>query len=852
MRKSISFIHIQDQPAIIHKHLMTADNTSLPVTEALPELDKALGSHDKAVLVAPPGAGKTTLVPLHLLKQDWCKNKKLILLEPRRLAARAAARQMASRLGEKVGETVGYLMRFDKKISKSTRIVVVTEGVYSRMVLDDPELSSVAAVLFDEFHERSLDADFGLALTLDIMEGLRPDLKILVMSATLDGARIAKVLQGAPLIESKGRSFPVDIVYQPRKATDSIEEAMAKAIRHWLSSQPESILAFLPGQREIKKTAQLLADTVDKNTIIAPLYGAMDIKEQDIAIKPADQGHRKVVLATSIAETSLTIDGIGVVIDSGLSRVPVFEPSTGVTRLETVRASRASVDQRAGRAGRTARGIAVRLWHEGQTSSLQDFQTPEIFSADLSNLVLDSAAFGITDLSKLVFLDPPPKPQIVEARELLKKLDAIYETGRITPIGKKMRETALPVRLSAMLIKTKTIEETRLASEIAVILTERGLGGNDDNIGRRIEKFRTDKSDRAKKARLLVQRLVNRQSLDSRPVSKVGFENSAALSVDHLGRLLLFAWPDRVAKARGNKGRFLLANGRGVAVDEFSSFFKADYLVVADMMGKAEEARVLAAAEIDEETIRNILADKIERHRDLSFDVQSRSFRALEIQKLGAINLSEKPLPLPSGEEADHAVIKAIRGYGLDLFPWTKETLALRHRLQWLHRGLGEPWPDMSDEELLKKLDDWLLPFLHGEARIDTISGKVIYNGLISLVPYQLQNEIDKKAPTHFTVPTGSHIPINYEGEAPLISVRVQELFGLSRHPSIADGHIPLVLELLSPSHRPIQITRDLPGFWRGSWADVRAEMRGRYPKHPWPEDPLSALPTRRAKPRGS
>ena len=836
---------------------MTADNTSLPVTEALPELDKALGSNGKAVLVAPPGAGKTTLVPLHLLKQDWCKNKKIILLEPRRLAARAAARQMASRLGEKVGETVGYLMRFDKKISKNTRIVVVTEGVYSRMVLDDPELSSVAAVLFDEFHERSLDADFGLALTLDIMEGLRPDLKILVMSATLDGARIAKVLQGAPLIESKGRSFPVDIVYQPRKATDSIEEAMAKAIRHWLSSQPESILAFLPGQREIKKTAQLLADKLDKNTIIAPLYGAMDIKEQDIAIKPADEGHRKVVLATSIAETSLTIDGIGVVIDSGLSRVPVFEPSTGVTRLETVRASRASVDQRAGRAGRTARGIAVRLWHEGQTSSLQDFQTPEIFSADLSNLVLDSAAFGITDLSKLVFLDPPPKPQIVEARELLRKLDAIDETGRITPVGKKMRETALPVRLSAMLIKTKTIEETRLASEIAVILTERGLGGNDDDIGRRIEKFRTDQSDRAKKARLLVQRLVNGQfakgqSPESGPASKVGFENSATLSVDQAGRLLLFAWPDRVAKARGNKGRFLLANGRGVAVDEVSHLFKADYLVVADMMGKAEEARVLAAAKIDEETIRNVLADKIERHRDLSFDVQSRSFRAREIQKLGAINLSEKPLPLPSGEEADHAVIKAIRGYGLDLLPWTKETLALRHRLQWLHRGLGEPWPDMSDEELLKKLDDWLLPFLHGEARIDTISGKVIYNGLISLVPYQLQNEIDKKAPTHFTVPTGSHIPINYEGEAPLISVRVQELFGLSQHPSIADGHIPLVLELLSPSHRPIQITRDLPGFWRGSWADVRAEMRGRYPKHPWPEDPLSALPTRRAKPRGS
>lgn len=823
---------------------MNKAQPTLPVTEALPALDEALQTHGKAILVAPPGAGKTTLVPLHLMAQDWCVGKKIILLEPRRLAARAAAQQMATRLGEKVGETVGYLMRLDAKVSRNTRIVVVTEGVFSRMILDDPELSSVAAVLFDEFHERSLDADFGLALTLDVMDGLRPDLRILVMSATLDGARIAKVLDLAPVIESKGRNFPVEIVYQPRKIGEQLEVSMAKAIDRWLLSQSKSILAFLPGQKEIKKTASLLAEKIDKNVIIAPLYGAMDSREQDIAIKPAEQGKRKIVLATSIAESSLTIDGIGVVIDSGLSRVPRFEPTTGVTRLETIKASRASVDQRAGRAGRTERGIAVRLWHEGQTSSLPDYQTPEILTADLSNLVLDSAAFGITDISKLTFLDPPEQPQLLEAVELLKKLKALDENGRITEIGEKMRQKALPVRLAAMLTKAENNEDAKLAAEIAVILTERGLGGNDDDIERRIENFRRDKSDRGKKAHLLIERLVKGQSFKFTS----SLSNFPDLSNGNIGRILLSAWPDRVAKARGNGGRFLLANGRGVVVDEFSPLFKANYLVVADMMGKAEQARVLAAAKIDEETIRDVLEDQIASHIDLSFDEQSLNFRAREFQKLGAISLSEKPLPLPKGEKADQAVIETVRKNGLGILPWTKDTIAFRQRLEWLNRGLGEPWPDMSDEKLLAKLDEWLLPFLTGEAQINAISAKTLRDGLISLVPYALQNEIAKKAPTHFTVPTGSQIAINYEGEAPLISVRVQELFGLNKHPSIADGQIALVLELLSPARRPIQITRDLPGFWRGSWADVRAEMRGRYPKHPWPEDPVAACPTRRVK----
>ncbi|WP_297322100.1 ATP-dependent helicase HrpB [uncultured Bartonella sp.] len=819
----------------------------LPVTEILPALDSALNTQGKAVLVAPPGAGKTTLVPLHLIRQNWCQSKKIILLEPRRLAARAAARQIATLIGEKLGETVGYRMRLDSKVSKNTRIIVVTEGVFSRMILDDPELSSVAAVLFDEFHERSLDADFGLALTLDVMAGLRPDLRLVVMSATLDGARITKVLQSAPLIETHGRAFPVEIVYQPRKINERLEDSMASAIRYWLSSQQGSILAFLPGQKEIKRTADLLHDKLDKNVVLAPLYGAMDSKDQDIAIKPAEAGKRKVVLATSIAESSLTIDGVNIVIDSGLARVPVFEPATGVTRLETVKASRASVDQRSGRAGRTASGIAVRLWQEGQTSSLPDYQTPEILVADLSNLVLDSAAFGITDINQLTFLDAPPKPQLNEAVYLLQKLGALDQNGRITDIGEQMRQKALPVRLAAMLIKAKNAQEAKLAAEIAVILTERGLGGNDEDIERRIENFRRDKSDKANKARILVNRLATSSKLANDTVTSTPHVLSPAGNV---GRLMLSAWPDRVAKSRGQGGRFLLANGRGVVVDEFSLFGKSDYLVVGDLMGKAEQARVLAAAKIDEETIRSVLNEQIQTSIALDFDPQSQNFRAKKLEKLGAICLSEKPLPLPRGEEADRAMIGAIKRYGLDLLPWSAKTLSLRKRLDWLYRALGDPWPAMSNEALAKRLDEWLLPFLKGEARLETITDEAIHDGLLSLVPYALQKEIDKKAPSHFTVPTGSEIAINYEGEAPLLSVRVQELFGLNEHPAIADGKIPLVVELLSPARRPIQVTGNLPGFWRGSWADTRADMRGRYPKHYWPEDPLAALPTRRAKPR--
>ncbi len=812
---------------------------NLPVTQILPQLDEAMQHHASAVLVAPPGAGKTTLVPVHMLNATWRKDGMIVLLEPRRLAARAAARRMAQLLGEEPGETVGYRMRLESKVSGKTKILVVTEGVFARMILDDPDLKGVAAVLFDEFHERSLDADFGLALALDVQAALRDDLKILVMSATLDGARVASLLGDAPVIESEGRAFPVDIRYRDRKTDERIEDVMARAIRDVLADETGSILAFLPGQGEIERVARLLEHHLPGNVLLAPLYGAMEGREQDTAIKPAPAGYRKVVLATSIAETSITIDGVRVVIDSGLARQPKYEPATGLTRLETVRVSRAAADQRAGRAGRTEAGIAIRLWHQGQTAALAAFAPPEILEADLTGLVLDAAAWGVTDPATLSFLDKPPKPALAEAQALLRRLGALDESGRLTSDGEAMRALALPARLAHMVAEAAKRGEARAAAELAVLLTERGLGGNDIDLETRILRFRNDRSDRAQRARGLAKRLAAN-------VPDKG--ETTGLS---LGRMLIDAYSDRIARARGQTGQFLLANGRGGEVGPAVSLSRAPWLVVADMSGKAGRARILAAAELSEAEIRAALGDKIESGKQLIYDPEKKALRAREAVRIGAITLSEKPLAAPSGTDADEGIVVAVREHGLSILPWGKEADILRRRLGWLHRGLGEPWPSMEDDDLLEKLDDWLLPFLTGEAQLDRIPGYVLKNGLMSLVPFDLQRSVDQLAPTHFEVPTGSHIPIRYDAEEPVIAVRVQELFGLNQHPAIANGKVPLLLELLSPAHRPIQITRDLPGFWKGSWADVRADMRGRYPKHVWPEDPANAEATRRAKPRG-
>ena len=860
----------------------------LPVSAALPALGRALSAGNGAVLVAPPGAGKTTLVPLALLDAPCLSSGpgtgRILLLEPRRLAARAAARRMAQLLGEEPGQTVGYAMRMENRVSARTRILVVTEGVLSRMILDDPELSGVSAVIFDEFHERSLDGDFGLALALDVQGALRPDLRLLVMSATLDGARVAGLLGGAPVIESEGRSFPVDIRYEERPAGVAVEDAMARAIRSALAAEAGSVLAFLPGQREIERTAERLEGRVGADTDIVPLYGQLDGKAQDAAIRPAPPGRRKVVLATAIAETSITIDGVRVVIDSGLSRLPRYEPASGLTRLETVRVSKASADQRAGRAGRTQPGVAIRLWRAEQTAALPAFTPPEILEADLSGLVLDCATFGVSDPAGLAFLDPPPAPALNEAKALLRALDAIDGEGRLTEAGAAMRSLALPVRLAHMVSEAARSGQARQAALLAVLLTERGLGGDGADVERRLTRFMGEKSPRAAAARQLAEKLASGSSA-LRAASRIPSpltppregegDISASESPSPLrggvrgggshgdsgsrnglppsaGALLLHAWPDRVAKARGERGRFILANGSGAMLDAADPLAGEAYLVVADVLGKAQNARITAAAAVSEAEIRDILGDRIETRTEAGFDVEKRSLRMRETTRLGAIVLSERMLPAPTGAEADAAIVAAVREHGLSLLPWDKETEALRARLSWLHRGLGAPWPDVSDEALKERLDDWLAPFLGGNPSFSAIDPGVLRTGLMALVPHDLQRKVESLAPTHFDAPSGSHVPIRYDGDTPVLAIRVQELFGLDRHPAIAGGAVPLTLELLSPAHRPIQTTRDLRGFWRGSWADVRADMRGRYPKHVWPENPVEAAATSRAKPRGA
>ncbi len=815
----------------------------LPISDRLDALAAAFDKGNRAVLSAPPGAGKTTIVPLHLLRQAWRGDGRIILLEPRRLAARAAASRMAGLLGEAVGETVGYRMRLDNRISGRTRIEVVTEGVFVRMILDDPELAGVSAVLFDEFHERSLDADLGLALALDAQAALRPDLKVLVMSATLDVERIAALLSDPPVIVSEGRSFPVEIRHRDRPGNERVEDAVASTIMKTLAEEEGSILAFLPGQAEIRRVAERLDGRVGADVMITPLYGMLGQAEQDAAIRPAPGGTRKIVLATSIAETSITIDGVRVVIDSGLQRLPVYEPATGITRLETVRVSRASADQRAGRAGRTEPGVAIRLWHQGQTAALPAFTPPEILSSDLASLALDMAHWGVADPGQLLLLDMPPEAALKEARQLLIGLGAMDHALQLTAKGRRMRDFGLPPRLAAMVLGAAEHGDGKAAAELAVLLTEQGLGGTDLDLDERLRQFRRDRGERARNARNLAQRLSSGLG-DAQP-------DDGKLPVS-AGALLLHAFPDRIARQRGGRGRYVMANGRGAEIATTERLAGAELLVVADLTGKAAQARVLAAAEVTRGDIDSLLPQAIRTAAESGFDATSRQVRARRVTRLGAIVFDEQPLPKPKGEEAARALADGVRLLGLGALPFSKAAAQLRQRLGFLFRSLGEPWPDTSDDGLLALLDDWFVPFQSGVTSFQEISPGSLHDGLMALVPGGSQRDLDRLVPTHFTAPTGQSHPIRYDGDEPVLQIRVQELFGLKTHPTIGGGKLPLLLELTSPAHRPIQTTRDLPGFWAGSWKDVRADMRGRYPKHPWPEDPAAADPTTRAKPRGT
>jgi len=820
------------------------DFSPLPIDAALPELTAALRAGNAAVLVAPPGAGKTTRVPLILAGEDWAqksgKARRILVLEPRRLAARAAAERMARTLGERVGETVGLRVRFGSKVSRKTRIEIVTEGIFTRLILDDPMLDGIAAVLFDEFHELSLDADLGLALARDAQQGLREDLKLLVMSATIDGARVAGLLGGAPVIESEGRAFPVETRYAGRD-TRPIEQQMADVITRAMRADPGSALGFLPGAAEIRRTQALLENRVDPATDVVPLYGALAGEKQDRAILPAPLDRRKIVLATSIAETSITIEGVRIVVDSGLARVPRYEPDVGVTRLETVRVSRAAADQRRGRAGRIEPGICYRLWDEPQTAALEPYARPEILAADLSSFALDLAAWGAAP-EKLAFLDPPPRAALAEAAALLVELGAIDGDGRITDEGRHLRRLPLPPRLARMVVDAAAAGEALLAAELAVIIGERGLGGDDTDLRERVAALRRDRSPRGRDARGMAERWAEIATARSP-------QERGELSV---GALVALAYPERIAKNRGGAaGAFLLANGRGANVDAASPLAREPFLAVAELTGSATQGRILSAAPIALAEIEQKFAERIDFREEIGFDPVRLSLRGRRSRKLGAIVLAEQPISVAPNEATAKLLADALAGTGIGRLPWTKSLKQWRDRVMFLRGSEGGEWPDLSDAALTQSLGEWLAPLLASKTALGEVTADELEQALHNVLPYPLNRRLDAEAPTHFEAPTGSRVPVDYEAEGgPKIAIRVQELFGLNRHPAIAGGKIPLVIELLSPAHRPVQTTRDLPGFWRGSYAAVRADMRGRYPKHPWPDDPVAASATRRAKPR--
>ncbi len=842
------------------------DFPPLPIDAALPSLKAALRANNTAVLVAPPGAGKTTRVPLVLASEDWAAGKHILVLEPRRLAARAAAERMAHTLGDKVGGKVGLRVRFGSKVSRQTTVEIVTEGIFTRMILDDPMLDGVAAVLFDEFHERSIDADLGLALARDAQQGLREDLKLLVMSATIDGARVAQLLGNAPVIESQGRAFPVETRYAGRDQRP-IEQQTADLIVRVLRAEAGSVLAFLPGMAEIRRTQTLLEGRTDARTDVVPLYGALEGDEQDRAILPAAAGRRKIVLATAIAETSITIEGVRIVVDSGLARVPRYEPDVGITRLDTVRVSRAAADQRRGRAGRTEPGVCYRLWDEPQTAALEAYARPEILAADLSAFALDLAAWG-AEPGNLAFLDPPPRAALTEARMLLRELGALDSDDRITEDGRKLRLLPLPPRLARMVVDAAGAGEALPAAELAILISERGLGRDGVDLRERLTALHRDRSPRGRDARVMAERWAKMAQNDLSPLVGEGWEGGreATHSCDRstpspssqgggkrlsVGALVALAYPERIAKNRGGTaGAFLLANGRGAQIDAASSLAREPFLAVAELAGSAAAGRILLAGPIALAEIETHFANRIEAREEVTFDTATLSLRGRQTRRLGALVLSDQPFPVRPNEDTAQKLAACIANVGIDRLPWTKALQQWRDRVMFLRASEGDEWPDLSDAALTNGVNDWLEPALVFKTALADINADELDNALRALLPWPLQRRLESEAPTHFVAPTGSRVSIDYDAEGgPKISIRVQELFGLDRHPTISGGKVPLLIELLSPAHRPVQTTRDLPGFWRGSYGAVRAEMRGRYPKHPWPDDPITAAATGRAKP---
>jgi len=832
---------------------MSAD---LPIQAALPALCAALRAGSRAVLVAPPGAGKTTAVAPALLAEPWCQGE-ILLLSPRRLAARAAAERMAQLAGEAVGRTFGYATRMDSRRSAATRVTVLTEGIFVNRIQADPELSGVAAILFDEVHERSLDSDFGLALALDVQGGLRPDLRILPMSATLDGARFAALLGGAPVIESAGRAWPLELRHIGRPAAARIEDGVASAVRRALRESEGGVLAFLPGVAEIERTAERLAN-LPPGVVLHRLHGRIDPALQRAAIAPAPPGMRKLVLATAIAETSLTLDGIRIVVDAGLARRPRYDRAAGVTRLVTERASQAAVTQRAGRAARQGPGIAYRLWEEAATAGLPPFDPPEILEADLSPLLLACAIWGVADPHALAWLDPPPAAAVAEARARLRALGALDGEGRATAHGRRLAALPMPPRIAHMLVEADARGMVPLAAEVAVLLLERGLGGQDADLELRLRRWRGERGERAEAARGLARRWAScvrtpHSSADGGGEGLVPAADAGGPAPPRAPRTpplqgrgsiaacIALAFPDRLAKRRGGDGAdWISVGGRGFRLDPAAPLAGAEWLAVAEIQGAAAGARILSAAAIDDAEVEALFGDRIETVRTVGFDPATRGVQALRERRLGAVRLARGPDDAADPEAIRTALLAGVRDHGLDLIDWPAAARALRARA--VYAGI-----DLSDARLLATLDLWLAPLLDGRRRLGAIDPEALTAALTDLIGWDGRRTLDRLAPARFTSPAGSSHPIDYAAEGgPTVELRVQALFGLAVHPCVGDT--PLVLSLTSPAGRPIQTTRDLPGFWRGSWAAVAKEMRGRYPRHPWPDDPAAARPTLRTK----
>ena len=831
---------------------------TLPIEQVLPDLIAALRMGSNAVLVAPPGAGKTTAVAPALLGERWCAGQ-ILLLSPRRLAARAAAERIAQLAGEPVGKTIGYATRLDSKQSAATRILVVTEGIFVNRIQGDPELAGVSAVLFDEVHERSLDSDFGIALALDAQAALRPDLRVLAMSATLDGARFSRLMGDAPVIESEGRSHKLTLRYLGARGEQRIEDAVAAAIRTALGEESEGdLLAFLPGVAEIERTAERL-ESLPRSIVIHRLHGSLDPAEQRAALAPAQQGTRKVVLATSIAETSLTIDGVRIVVDSGLARRPRYDRAAGMTRLVTERASQAAATQRAGRAARQRPAVVYRLWEEAATAGMLPYDPPEILEADLSALTLDCALWGVSDPSALRWIDPPPAAGISEARRRLLALDAIDGDGRPTAHGKAIAGMPLPPRLAHMMIAAGERGWASIAAEAAVLLTERGLGGNEPDLESRLRRWRGERGKRAEAAGGLARRWSNLVSLSRVRKGAGGGSSSsspspqAASASPHpnplpqagegvaLGSCIALAFPDRVAKRRGGDGAdWISVGGRGFRLDPLSPLAREPWLAVAETQGMAAGARILSAAPISEAEVEALFGERIEIRNSVRFD--NGAVAATRERRLGAVVLARGPADKVDSQEIEQALLEGVRNSGLGLLPWGETASALRQRAAFA--GIA----DLSDERLLADLDLWLPSLLSGKRRLSDIDPGALHSALEGLIGWEGKSGIDRLAPAFLETPAGSRHAIEYGAEGgPAVDVRVQALFGMTQHPMLGDG-TPLTLRLTSPAGRPIQTTRDLPGFWAGSWASVAKEMRGRYPRHPWPDDPAAASATLRTK----